>query len=70
MRRLRGERLRVIPLNNGPTGRPIPQFQGTYGRLRSVAVAPDGALWVSTSNTAGRGDPKPGDDRLLRFPPT
>jgi glucose/arabinose dehydrogenase len=64
---LRGRRLWVVPLNNGKTGQPAPQFQGVYGRLRSVAVAPDGALWVSTSNTDGRGDPKPGDDRLLRF---
>jgi len=65
---LRGRRLWVIPLSDGHTGEPKAQFQGTYGRLRSVAVAPDGALWVSTSNTDGRGDPKPGDDRLLRFP--
>jgi glucose/arabinose dehydrogenase len=65
---LRGERLWVIPLNNGQTGQPAPQLQGTHGRLRTVAVAPDGALWIATSNTDGRGDPKPGDDRLLRFP--
>ncbi len=65
---LRGERLWVIPLDNGRTGQPVARFQGTYGRLRSVAIAPDGALWLSTSNTDGRGDAKPGDDRLLRFP--
>jgi glucose/arabinose dehydrogenase len=64
---LRGERLWLVPLDGG-TARP--ELAGRYGRLRTVAVAPDGALWLTTSNTDGRGDVRDGDDRILRFPST
>ncbi len=65
---LRGERLWTLPLNGDTVGEPTAQFTGQYGRLRTVQVAPDGALWVTTSNTDGRGDVRDGDDRILRFP--
>jgi glucose/arabinose dehydrogenase len=63
---LRGERLWTVPLGGGE---PKAEFTGKYGRLRTVAVAPDGALWLSTSNRDGRGDPTRDDDRILRFAP-
>ena len=44
-------------------------FVGEYGRMRTVAVAPDGRLWVTTSNRDGRGDPYDGDDRVLAYDP-
>lgn len=67
---LRGTRLWVVPLDPaGGAGTPTAELVGSYGRLRTVAVAPDGSLWVSTSNRDGRGAPAPGDDRILRFPP-
>ena len=44
------------------------RFVGDYGRLRDVVVAPDGSLWLLTNNTDGRGDPRAGDDRIIRIP--
>jgi glucose/arabinose dehydrogenase len=64
---LRGERLWQIPLLAHGTGRPRALLTHRYGRLRAVAVAPDGSLWVLTNNTDGRGSPRQGDDRIVRL---
>lgn len=67
---LRGERLWSVPLDGrGGAGSPESFLRGTYGRIRTVVVAPDGALWISTSNRDGRGDVRDGDDRILRVVP-
>lgn len=60
---LRGERLRAVPVANPAQSQSI--WTGEYGRLRDVARAPDGRLWVLTNNTDGRGEPREGDDRIL-----
>jgi glucose/arabinose dehydrogenase len=65
MASLRGERLWRITVRNGRAGKPVDYFVGAYGRLRTVVVAPDGDLWVTTSNRDSRGDPVEGDDRIL-----
>lgn len=66
---LRGQRLWTIPLRaDGSLGQPVAELRDRYGRLRTAQVAPDGSLWVSTSNTDGRGTVRTGDDRVVRFP--
>ncbi|NLT56136.1 MAG: PQQ-dependent sugar dehydrogenase [Actinomycetales bacterium] len=65
---LRGQRLWTVPLSGGSVGDPVDELRGAHGRLRTVVEAPDGAMWLTTSNTDGRGDPRPDDDRLIRFP--
>ncbi|MFG3194688.1 PQQ-dependent sugar dehydrogenase [Streptomyces sp. NPDC048208] len=63
---LRGERLWRVPLRSTSAAAPPQAFlDGEYGRLRTVAPAGKNRLWLLTSNTDGRGDPKKGDDRLL-----
>ena len=63
---LRGERLWEVPVDD--LGQSTDHLTGEHGRLRDVAEAPDGSLWILTHNTDGRGDPAPDDDRILRVP--
>lgn len=64
---LRGQRLWQVPLAD--PGRPTALYEGEYGRLRTVERAPDGSLWLTTSNRDGRGAPSADDDRILRLAP-
>jgi glucose/arabinose dehydrogenase len=63
---LRGQRLWQVPVLDGVAGTPTDFAAGEFGRLRAAALAPDGSLWVLTNNTDGRGEPREGDDRILR----
>lgn len=68
---LGGQRLWQLPVTGGAAaGTAVPHFVTDYGRIRTVETAPDGALWLVTSNTDratwGGTDPRPGDDRILR----
>lgn len=38
-----------------------------YGRIREIAEGPDGAIYFSTSNKDGRGNPASNDDRIFRI---
>ncbi|TQK72207.1 sorbosone dehydrogenase family protein [Nocardioides sp. SLBN-35] len=75
MAALNGERLWRIKVADGQVSDPAAYFAGEkgapgeYGRLRTVARAPDGRLWLSTSNKDGRGTPGDQDDRILLIEP-
>ena len=71
---LDGRALLVAALSSGSgtTGRPIvgaftAQLVKRYGRLLTVVAAPDGALWLTTSNRDGHGHPVAADERVIRI---
>ncbi|WP_027863300.1 sorbosone dehydrogenase family protein [Marmoricola sp. URHB0036] len=66
---LRGERLWRIDVHGQKVSAEKSFFVGKYGRMRTVAAAPDGNLWVTTSNRDGRGEPAAQDDRILLVRP-
>ena len=55
-----------IPIHGAALGTPKQLYKNRYGRLRTVAAAPDGSVWFTTSNRDGRGNPAKTDDRVLR----
>jgi glucose/arabinose dehydrogenase len=66
---LRGERLYEARTDGGDVVAFIAHFSGDFGRLRGVTVGPEGEyLYLTTSNTDGRGEPGESDDRLIRIP--
>jgi glucose/arabinose dehydrogenase len=70
---LDGQRVDIAALDarGALTGKITDVLAGRYGRLRTVAIDSDGALWITTSNRDGIGTPANDDDRVLRIvPPT
>jgi len=64
-----GKSLMRIVLNGSKVVSQERMFQNHYGRIRAVAEGPDGAIYFSTSNRDGRGDPTVLDDQILRIVP-
>ncbi|MDP9318435.1 MAG: PQQ-dependent sugar dehydrogenase, partial [Actinomycetota bacterium] len=59
---------RVPVLADGRLGRPV-AVRLSNSRTRTVVLAPDGNLWVTTSDRDGRGSPGPSDDAILSITP-
>ena len=70
---LRGTSLRRLDLEETDAGLRVvceeTLLPTSFGRLRLVRQAPDGTLWVGTSNRDGRGVPRDRDDMILRIHP-
>lgn len=69
---LRGEGIIAVELSSEPTHQVLSyqKLAGiNVGRIREVAVAPQGSIYFTTSNRDGRGPTKPGDDKVLRLVP-
>jgi len=63
---LQGQCLFSVALDGTDAGKPKAHFARDHGRIRNVAVAGDGSLWMTTSNTDGRQTPGKNDDKILR----
>jgi glucose/arabinose dehydrogenase len=66
---LRGEHLRRVVFDGERVADQQVLYEGRYGRLRQVVEGPDGAVYLLTNNTDGRGVPRRGDDRIVRIVP-
>ncbi|MEV4343353.1 PQQ-dependent sugar dehydrogenase [Actinoplanes sp. NPDC049596] len=66
---LLGQRVYLLTVTGNGTvlGTPQAVLTGEYGRLRGIVTAPDGSLWVSTSNREDDGNPATDDDRIIRL---
>jgi glucose/arabinose dehydrogenase len=65
---LRGQRLWRIPLRGSEvSAAPEAFLTGDYGRLRTVVSAGGDRLWLTTSETDGRGSAGKGDDKILEL---
>jgi glucose/arabinose dehydrogenase len=66
---LAGESLYEVVIENSEVKEFRTHFVGTFGRIRDVVVGPDSFLYITTSNRDGRGDPRDGDDKILKVDP-
>ncbi|MCP6719049.1 MAG: PQQ-dependent sugar dehydrogenase [Patescibacteria group bacterium] len=67
---LRGESLYEAKISSeGTIESLVVHLRGDFGRLRAVVLGPDGYLYITTSNTDGRGRIRIGDDKIIRINP-
>ena len=65
---LDGERITALSLDESGAvaGDPEEFLGGQYGRLRTVVLDAEGALWITTSIRTAVGSPAEDDDKVLR----
>ncbi|WP_061964312.1 PQQ-dependent sugar dehydrogenase [Demequina aurantiaca] len=63
---LRGEDVWRIPLTQDGIGTPA-RLDLDLGRIRAVALGPEGSIYILTNNTDGRGEPRDEDDHVFRL---
>jgi len=67
---LRGESIYKARISqDGGVSSVTNHFRGKFGRLRAIQIGRDGFLYITTSNTDGRGEIRPGDDKIIRINP-
>ncbi len=66
---LRGESLYEAVIEGDSIANIKVHLRSDYGRFRAVVLGPDDHLYVSTSNTDGRGEQRSGDDKIIRINP-
>jgi glucose/arabinose dehydrogenase len=64
---LRGEALYQAQIQGDKLGGLTAHFKSEFGRLRLVMRGPDGWLYLATNNKDGRGEPKAGDDKIIKI---
>ncbi|WP_303310150.1 PQQ-dependent sugar dehydrogenase [Hymenobacter sp. BT730] len=65
---LKAGQLLQLPLQadgNSLKSAPVLVINNLFGRLRAICVAPDGRVFIGTSNRDGRGSVGPNDDQIL-----
>jgi len=65
---LRGNALYQAEIEDGDVIK-LSKHLTQYGRLREVEVGPNGSIYITTSNTDGRGVPANNDDKILKVDP-
>lgn len=44
-------------------------YKNQFGRIRDIVYGPDGNFYLLTNNTDGRGQPRAGDDKIIKISP-
>lgn len=66
---LRGEAIYEVPIVGKKNVFPKIHFHKQFGRIREVTRGIDGYIYITTSNTDGRGTVREGDDKIIRIDP-